>query len=176
MYQFSLTATVISTGQCQNGKLQKNASTNILNICVSGAWKTLCPYLWGQTQTTVACRQLAIAQGKSLLRESIIIIAFSFSTKDINMYLFIGAVPTVEAKAFPSISESFEYLFYCTGQEEEIADCSLRRISTNCSNNLVAGVKCTTGIQMIVCTISATLACINMAIIKNKELIRPFLF
>ena len=30
----------------------------ILQICVNGDWKTLCPDLWGPAQTAVACRQL----------------------------------------------------------------------------------------------------------------------
>ena len=35
-----------------------NTSTNILYICVSGTWRTLCPKLWGAAQASVACRQL----------------------------------------------------------------------------------------------------------------------
>ena len=44
---------------CENGDLQKsNIADNILYICVAGNWRTLCPKLWGPTQTKVACGQL----------------------------------------------------------------------------------------------------------------------
>ena len=41
---------------CDNGELRQTSV--ILQICVNGDWKTLCPSLWGPAQATVACRQL----------------------------------------------------------------------------------------------------------------------
>ena len=44
------------TRLCENGELEEES--NILYICVSGTWRTLCPKLWRSPQAKVACRQL----------------------------------------------------------------------------------------------------------------------
>ena len=44
------------TRLCKNGEvMQKN---EILQLCVDGKWRTMCPRLWGPAQAMVACRQL----------------------------------------------------------------------------------------------------------------------
>ena len=46
---------------CQNGDIRIRPGTiGIVDMCVSGVWRTLCPneYFWGSPQAAVACRQL----------------------------------------------------------------------------------------------------------------------
>ena len=57
---------------CENGELlQTNV---ILQICVNGDWRSLCPSLWGPAQATVACRQLN--PGRTVIGKTTIIQIF----------------------------------------------------------------------------------------------------
>ena len=44
------------TRLCKNGEVMQ--INEILQLCVDGNWRTLCPRLWGPAQAMVACRQL----------------------------------------------------------------------------------------------------------------------
>ena len=129
--------------QCLNGELSTNQTNNILYICVSGHWRPICSYFWGQVQATVACRQL---NPKNIFTVSLkcSIACYKYSHNHL-MSTNIGASATnipLETQGM----NIFNYQFYCTGQEMNTRDCPFNYGQPVCnSDNSVAGVECVVG-------------------------------
>ena len=76
------TKTIMQALQCEEGDLrlaEGSINHGRVEICVNETWGTICSTNWGQSETTVACRQLGFSENGTIYNVIII-----WDTRDQN--------------------------------------------------------------------------------------------
>ena len=137
---------------CSDGDVRlsggRNGTEGRVEICIEGAWGTVCDDHWDNTDAQVVCNQLGFAQTGLYLHGPVYI-----STIILNVSIFLvypGAVAIIYA--FPGGTGAIHLDdLHCTGNESRLIDCPHSGVGVqNCGHYEDAGVRCIRACMIII--------------------------
>ena len=127
---------------CYNGQLRL-VGGNVqqegrVEICVGNVWGTVCDDYWNAPDAQVVCRQLGYSD-----------IGTCTFTAMVSL-LFVDAVAFSYGHFGTGAGKIYLDDVRCTGSESHLINCTYDSVTTDCSHNEDAGVRC----QGILCNFS----------------------